>query len=159
MSGFSLPGAYPLQGTVKSVMEHFFDDVVNPTYCFPPPGKSMDVAYFSSPLTEKDLGTFPREDGDVFFLAWLMKYDTIRKDEEKKAKFLESAESISLRFNFRATEDRVCGTQLLKGGQLTQAQPKLLSPRCELGVEKFSPQSPWPQRTVVSAFQQIQSAS
>ena len=66
-NGFSLPGVYPLQGTVQKAMEHFFDDVTNPTYRFPPMGQSLDVSFTSTILTSDDLQSFVRENCDALF--------------------------------------------------------------------------------------------
>ena len=39
MDSFSIPGVWPLEGSVAKVMGHWFTDSINPTYLFPPPGR------------------------------------------------------------------------------------------------------------------------
>lgn len=143
-NGFCLPGVFPLQGTVKNAMEHFFDDAVNPFYRFPPMGMSLDVAFCSVVLNDNDLGTFVRETADVFFLAWLMKYDSVRLTSgEKKERFHESAKHIAIRFNFRASEDRGCTAhRCCREDKFCNPSQRSWS---SCASHKLSPQASWPQ--------------
>ena len=91
---------------MRKAMHHFFDESVNPSYQFPPSGKTFEVAYQAKPATENAMGTLYREDCDLFFLAWLMKFDSVRADVAKKKLFCAAADKVNIRFNYRPTEDQ-----------------------------------------------------
>jgi len=101
-----LPNVYPLEGVARKAMHHFFDESVNPSYQFPPPGKTFEVAYQAKPASENAAGALCREDCDLFFLAWLMKFDSVRADVAKKKLFCAAADKVNIRFNYRPTEDQ-----------------------------------------------------
>ena len=105
MDLFSIPGVWPLKGTVEKVKEHWFNESANPNFQFPPAGLALEVAFFQLPIKPEHVGSFERENLDAHFLAWLMKLDEVKDDEVKLTAFKEASNNVVANFNFRGSQD------------------------------------------------------
>ena len=115
-----MPGAWPLLGTVKKAVAHYYsgDDV-----SFPPRGcPVLEVACFSEQIGEKDVGFFERENNDVLFLAFVMKLYEVREDAVKFAKMKEARQSVQMRVKYRpSAAKRLIHNYQLKENEETNA--------------------------------------
>ena len=56
-------------------------------------------------MREEAVGGWERENGDVFFLAWLMKLQMVKGDPPKLGAFMKSANLVAMSFKQRANEN------------------------------------------------------
>ena len=91
----AVTGVYPLQGSVNRAYTYYYagDEV-----CLPPPGMVFEIAYYGAELTEEGVGTWERCNGDVFYLAWLMKLRRHADDKEMLAKMIKASHAVSCHF-------------------------------------------------------------
>ena len=60
--------------TVVKAKTHWFGERMNQDFTFPPADKTMHLAYYGPSLLIIDLDKLHRENCDVLFLAWLLRY-------------------------------------------------------------------------------------
>lgn len=109
MDIFSVPGVWPLKGTTKKAMLHYFGEGANPTFQFPPSGIVLEVAYFSASLQDSDIGKMQRENCDTLLLAWLLKGYSVKDDPEKLRAFKEAGANVAMRIKKRSSDSAKVG--------------------------------------------------
>lgn len=65
----SIPGCWPLLGTVQKAKTHWFEE--RNDLRFPPGDKVVHLAFFGSGVLMQDIGRLQRENCDILLLAWL----------------------------------------------------------------------------------------
>ena len=74
MAQSAIPGCWPLKGTVMKAKTHWYEARLHQDFRFPPADKMLHVAFFGQSVLIGDLGKLQRENCDVLFLAWLLRY-------------------------------------------------------------------------------------
>ena len=117
-----IPSVYPLLEAVKQAKEHWYGDRADQTFPFPPPGAVLQVAKFNAPLTDADCGKLQRENLDIVFLAWLMRYREVVEagDNRSVAHFRKASLHVLMTVKFRANE----GEKLARAYQLREDEEK-----------------------------------
>ncbi|CAJ1436313.1 unnamed protein product [Effrenium voratum] len=80
-------------------------------------GVPLNVAYYKSPLDASQVGHVERENCDILFLSWLLRYKEVKElqMETAVAQFQKAATSVSMHFSLRVSEaDKVAHAYQLK---------------------------------------------
>ena len=120
VASMAIPTVYPLRGTVVQAKDHFYSDKADQAYAFPPDGMVLQVAVYKFPVPEDEVGKLERENLDLIFLAWLMKYQEVKEDQRAKALFLKASQRVLMSFRLRADVSE----KLAKAYQLKEDEEK-----------------------------------
>ena len=66
---------------MKRAMQFYHSDEDN-KMTLPPEGQVLEVGVYKKALNPEDFGSWERENGDVFVLAWLMRYKMAKEGSE-----------------------------------------------------------------------------
>ena len=102
MEAMSLPGVWPLEGTVKQAYQHYYASSEN--WAYPPPGFLQEISYFGK-LSMDMVGKLERDNLDTFFLAWLLKLEEVEGNPQDLQKMKDHAKAVPTHFNKRSSED------------------------------------------------------
>ena len=104
---FSIPGVFPLKGSVVKAKCHYYAD--RDYFVFPPSGHMFEVAYFGNKIEELSIGRMERENGDILLMAWFMRLAEIKDDPDRLTKFRECANNVAMRLHPRANASEKIG--------------------------------------------------
>ena len=114
----AIPQVWPLLGAVQKAKEHWYGgNRFDQCYAFPPPGIPLNVACYKSPLDASQVGHVERENCDILFLSWLLRYKEVKElqMETAVAQFQKAATSVPMHFSLRVSEaDKVAHAYQLK---------------------------------------------
>ena len=93
-----IPNVFPYEKTIKKFAKDNFSESANPKYKFPPPGKSLEVAYIQ--YDAASVGNFKRTNLGLEYYAWLteLKDRSVRLSEADWIELATEMEHVVITF-------------------------------------------------------------
>lgn len=102
----AIRGCWPLKGVVQKAKAHWYENRTQ-GFAFPPSGQMLHLAFYGKSLLISDSGKLQRENCDVLFLAWMLRYKEAldKKDLATMAQMQADAKQCACTLHRRETEN------------------------------------------------------